>query len=166
MSTIFATTTTSTVTGATVIGYLIGAVVGGIIFGFICDAIVKSKGYPKEMNKGFLWGFFLGWIGLIVCAVKPQYTQPYQQFNPYMQNPYGQPYQGYPQQGYPQQGYPQQGYPQQGYPQQGYPQQGYQQPMSGDITAQRIAELDSMLTSGMITQDEYNRRRADILSGR
>ena len=161
MSTIFATAEAE-LAGATIVGYLIGAVIGGIIFGFICKAVVKSKGYPDELNKGFWWGFFLGWIGLIVCAVKPQYTQPYQQYNPYMQqNPYGQPYQGYPQQGY-----PQQGYPQQGYPQQGYPQQGYQQPMSGDITAQRIAELDSMLTSGMITQDEYNRRRADILSGR
>lgn len=139
-----------------VIGYLIGVVIFGLIWGFVCKAVVRSKGYPDEMNKGFWWGFFLGWIGLIVCAVKPQYSQPFQQYNPYMQRdmygqPYGQPYQQNPY-----------GQPYQGYPQQGYPQQ----PVSGDITAQRIAELDSMLTAGMITQEEYNRRRADILSGR
>lgn len=132
------------------IGYLFGVIIFGVIWGLVSRAVVKSKGYPDELNKGFLWGFFLGWIGLIVCAVKPPFQQYQQQFNPYMQNPYmqqnpyGQPYQQNPY---------------------GQPYgQPYQQ--AGDITSQRLAELDSMLRSGMITREEYDRRRADILSGR
>ena len=76
----------------------IAAAVG---FGIACRAIVRGKGYPDEMNHGFLWGFFLGFIGLIVCAVKPPYGLPpaggYQTYyyNGQPMNgqpPYGQPY--------------------------------------------------------------------------
>ena len=45
----------------------------GGIMGFICYSVVKSKGYPEEQNNGLHWGFWLGIIGLIVCACKPTY---------------------------------------------------------------------------------------------
>ncbi len=85
-----------------------------IALGIICDRIVKGKGYPPEKNHGFLWGFFLHIIGLIVCLCKQPYVDPmlYRQYPPYPypQQPYPpqQPYQQYPPQQYP----PQQGYPQ------------------------------------------------------
>lgn len=41
-----------------------------LIFGFVGRAIVKSKGYEYD-NHGFAWGFWLGIIGVIVCAGKP-----------------------------------------------------------------------------------------------
>lgn len=90
------------------------ALISAVGFGIACRAIVKGKGYPPEMNRGFLWGFFLGLIGLIVCAVKPvygqmnqfyyngqpmnggQYGQPYgsQQFGDQYSQPYGQNFSG------------------------------------------------------------------------
>lgn len=51
--------------------YLISILVYSLIFGFASRSVVKSKGYPSNENHGFAWGFWLGWIGLIVCAVKP-----------------------------------------------------------------------------------------------
>ena len=44
-----------------------------LIFGFACKAILSGKGYGDEYypNHGFAWGFWLGWIGLIVCVCKP-----------------------------------------------------------------------------------------------
>ena len=50
---------------------LAGFLIGCLIWGFICKAIVSGKGYSDEDNKGFFGGFFLGIIGLIVCASKP-----------------------------------------------------------------------------------------------
>ena len=62
------------------------------LWGIVCDRTVNSKGYSKEENHGFLWGFlssfigvllfyflgigiiwgsFIGLIGLIVCIAKP-----------------------------------------------------------------------------------------------
>ena len=46
----------------------------GLIFGFITIAISKSKGY----DGGFWWGFFLGILGLIVVAVRPDKSNPEQ----------------------------------------------------------------------------------------
>ena len=40
---------------------------GGIIFGLASKHINESKGY----SGGFAWGFFLGLIGIIVVACKP-----------------------------------------------------------------------------------------------
>lgn len=45
-----------------------------IALGIICKKIVKSKGYPNDDNAGFAWGFFLNFIGLIVCLKKQQYV--------------------------------------------------------------------------------------------
>lgn len=45
-----------------------------MFWGLICRAIVRSKGYTiangYSKNYGFAWGL-LGFIGIIVCAVKP-----------------------------------------------------------------------------------------------
>lgn len=48
------------------------------IWGAVCNAIVSSKNYPPERNHGFAWGFWLGLIGLIVCACKPNYFETYE----------------------------------------------------------------------------------------
>lgn len=50
-----------------IIGYLIGAIIDGLIFGFVTKKIGENKGYDNQ----FWWGFWLGVIGVIVVAVKP-----------------------------------------------------------------------------------------------
>lgn len=82
-------------------------VITAIAMGFACCAIVRGKGYPDNMNYGFIWGFFLGFIGLIVCLCKPVYYPPnnmyggpggpYYNGQPYGGQHYGgQPYYGRP----------------------------------------------------------------------
>lgn len=44
------------------------------IFGAITHAIQDSKGYSET---GFWWGFWLGWIGIIVVACKPNINEYY-----------------------------------------------------------------------------------------
>lgn len=56
------------------IGSLIVYFVLGIIWGAVSSSIVKGKGYPDSENHGFAWGFWLGLIGLIVCASKVPYS--------------------------------------------------------------------------------------------
>ena len=53
--------------GAYYIGTIIGGLVGAVIWGVVTKKINESKGY----YGGFWWGFFLGVIGVIVVAVKP-----------------------------------------------------------------------------------------------
>lgn len=43
------------------------AIVLGFIFGYISRTVAKSKGYAN----GFWWGFFLGLLGLLVVALRP-----------------------------------------------------------------------------------------------
>ena len=62
------------------------------VWGFVCRKIVSDKGYPGNMNHGFLWGFFLGLIGVIVCACKQNYVDPML----YMNNMYPRYPQNYP----------------------------------------------------------------------
>ena len=69
------------------VGYLLFIIAMPFVWGFVCDKIVSSKGYPKNKNHGFLWGFFLGLIGVIVCACKQNYVDPML----YMNNMYYQP---------------------------------------------------------------------------
>ena len=87
----------------------------------------------------------------------------------------GYPPQGYPPQGYPQQGHPQQGYPPQqgGYPQQGPPQQG--QPPQGappqqaappaDPNQAKIAKLQELVELGVLSQEEFEAKVAQITGG-
>lgn len=106
----------SSESGAYWVGRIIGSLIGGVIFGFICKKVCESKGYYGSDNKGFLWGFFLGWIGLIVCACKKNLNK--MNYNPY-QNPnmYANPNMnnGYNPNGYNQNNYNQNGYNQNGY---------------------------------------------------
>ena len=46
----------------------------GCVFGAITHAIQDSKGYSET---GFWWGFWLGWIGIIVVACKPNINDYY-----------------------------------------------------------------------------------------
>jgi len=58
---------------AMLIVFAIGGIVGGLIWGAVCIAIIRSKGYEAAPFSGWFWvGFFLGIIGLIVAAVKPE----------------------------------------------------------------------------------------------
>ena len=55
--------------------YLIVAIVVAIIFGAITKSINENKGY----DGGFAWGFFLGWIGIIVVACRPSVKYTYEE---------------------------------------------------------------------------------------
>lgn len=44
-----------------------------LVCAVICRTILNKKGYPKKKNYGLIWGFFLGIIGIIVCALYPPY---------------------------------------------------------------------------------------------
>lgn len=83
--------TYDTITTTTLIIRLLFAIGGMFLWGYVCKHIVRSKGYPDSENKGFWWGFFLGWIGIIVCVTKKPYNNPMNQFGQFDQfNQYGQ----------------------------------------------------------------------------
>ena len=71
-----------------------GALSVGVVFGLVCRTVLRNKGYPPQLNHGFLWGFFLGLIGLVVCLLKQPYFDG--QSNMYGRgnfgNAYGQPF--------------------------------------------------------------------------
>lgn len=50
-------------------GWLIGFIIQGIIWGCATNAIVNNKGYDENW---FWWGFFFGFIALIVALAKPE----------------------------------------------------------------------------------------------
>jgi membrane protease subunit (stomatin/prohibitin family) len=87
----------------------------------------------------------------------------------------GHPQQGYPPQGHPQQGYPPQGPPPQGAPPQGPPQQAQAPgpppiqpaaappPPAGGLE-DKLLKLKSAHEAGLLTEEEYAAKRAEILS--
>ena len=54
--------------GALKFGYLLGIIIVGCIFGAVTKTMNENKGY----YGGFWWGFFLGWIGIVVIACKKE----------------------------------------------------------------------------------------------
>ena len=53
--------------GGYVFGYVVGYLLYCLIFGFVSKTINQNKGY----DGGFAWGFWLGILGVIVVACKP-----------------------------------------------------------------------------------------------
>lgn len=49
--------------------FLLVAIIQGCIFGFATDKVVANKGYNENW---FWWGFFFGFIALIVALTKPE----------------------------------------------------------------------------------------------
>ena len=41
----------------------------GCLWGWAVNKVIKSKGYDENW---FWWGFFLGWIALVIALIKPQ----------------------------------------------------------------------------------------------
>ncbi len=64
-------------------GYVIVYLISGLIFGCIAQAISEEKGY----DTGFGWGFWLGVIGLIVVACRPD-RRIVHSYNDYPSNSY------------------------------------------------------------------------------
>lgn len=48
-------------------GYVIGIIIWALVWGFVTMTVNENKGY----EGGFWWGFWLGFIGLIVVCCKP-----------------------------------------------------------------------------------------------
>lgn len=57
---------------STIQNILIGLVTS-IACGLLGRMIVRSKKYPKPLNHGFAWGFWLNLLGLLICLLKPKY---------------------------------------------------------------------------------------------
>ena len=49
--------------------YIFIAVFWGCIWGFATQSVIQNRGYDENW---FWWGFFFGFIALIVAASKPQ----------------------------------------------------------------------------------------------
>ena len=45
------------------------SIIGGCVFGGITQTIINNKGYDENW---FWWGFFFGWIPLVIAACKPE----------------------------------------------------------------------------------------------
>lgn len=58
-------------------GYLIGSIIWGIIWGAASRAIILNKGYENEASKWFWLGFFFSFIAVIVAATKPENNSRY-----------------------------------------------------------------------------------------
>lgn len=66
-------------TGSVIFISLILYIIQGVIFGVAVNAIIANKGYHENW---FVWGFFFGFVALIVALSKPQ--KPYE---PMRENP-------------------------------------------------------------------------------
>jgi hypothetical protein len=59
--------------GYFVIMFIVGIIIS-CVWGAVTYSIQDNKGYSEN---GFWWGFFLGWIGLIVVLLKPNLNSVY-----------------------------------------------------------------------------------------
>ena len=66
---------------------LIVVVIMSFIWGAVCKSIITSKGYDQSEQNLYFWaGFFLGLIGVLIAAVKPQNAQYYAVSSPRVSN--------------------------------------------------------------------------------
>ena len=56
-----------------------GFIIWGAVWGFATDAVIKNKGYDENW---FWWGFFFGFIALIVAVAKPENRKQTQEWQP------------------------------------------------------------------------------------
>ena len=54
--------------------YIVSALIWSIIWGVIVKKVIENKGYYENW---FWWGFFFGWIALIVALTKPNVDRSY-----------------------------------------------------------------------------------------
>ena len=52
-----------------IFAWFIGVLIMALIWGFATKAVIKNKGYDENW---FLWGFFFGFIALLVAIAKPE----------------------------------------------------------------------------------------------
>lgn len=52
-----------------IFGYFLGIVIWGVVWGFATETVIENKGYTENW---FWWGFFFGFIALIVACAKPE----------------------------------------------------------------------------------------------
>ena len=60
-------------------GTIIGFIIWGVVWGYATNAVIKNKGYEESW---FWWGFFFGFIALIVALTKPEKQKPSQEWTP------------------------------------------------------------------------------------
>lgn len=58
---------------------LIGFIIWGVVWGYATKAVIKNKGYD---DNWFWWGFFFGFIALIVAVAKPENRKQTQEWQP------------------------------------------------------------------------------------
>ena len=58
---------------------LIGFIIWGVVWGYATKAVINNKGYD---DNWFWWGFFFGFIALIVAATKPENRKQSQEWQP------------------------------------------------------------------------------------
>lgn len=51
-----------------ILGTIIGIILWGCVWGFVTNKVIKNKGYEENW---FWWGFFFGIFAVIVAATKP-----------------------------------------------------------------------------------------------
>ena len=60
-------------------GALIGFIIWGVVWGYATKAVINNKGYD---DNWFWWGFFFGFIALIVAVAKPENRKQTQEWQP------------------------------------------------------------------------------------
>ena len=58
---------------------LIGFIIWGVVWGYATKAVINNKGYD---DNWLWWGFFFGFIALIVAATKPENRKQSQEWQP------------------------------------------------------------------------------------
>ena len=62
-----------------IMGALIGFIIWGVVWGYATKAVINNKGYD---DNWFWWGFFFGFIALIVAVAKPENRKQTQEWQP------------------------------------------------------------------------------------